>query len=234
MLNFQYYWEECGSFLQDQWNSVCELFGSDFALAVWGSFIVTTLFYWTVGSCYTFFHLTGKPKFMQKYSIHDTNTVPFSQVWKVIPQMIMNQLLIIPSGIIFYYLMVWRGYDSGKTLPSFQRVFFELVIHTFVNEIVFYYTHRILHRPTLYKYIHKRHHEWTVPIAISAIYSHPIEHILSNVLIFVPSFLILGSHMSVVWLWTCMAISFTLNTHSGINFPFTPLSPEFHDYHHIK
>ncbi|PRD25609.1 UNVERIFIED_CONTAM: Fatty acid hydroxylase domain-containing protein 2 [Trichonephila clavipes] len=148
--------------------------------------------------------------------------------------MIINQLLLIPSGIIFFYLMVWRGYDSGKTLPSFQRVFFELVIHSFVNEIVFYYTHRILHRPTFYKYIHKRHHEWTVPIAISAIYSHPIEHIFSNVLTIVPSFLILGSHMSVCWLWSCMAISFTLNTHSGINFPFTPLSPEFHDYHHIK
>ncbi len=39
---------------------------------------------------------------------------------------------------------------------------------------------RFLHHPRLYKHIHKKHHEWTAPIGIVALYSHPIEHVFSN------------------------------------------------------
>lgn len=41
---------------------------------------------------------------------------------------------------------------------------------------------RFLHHRRLYKYIHKKHHEWTAPIAVTAIYCHPLEHLLSNIL----------------------------------------------------
>ncbi len=41
---------------------------------------------------------------------------------------------------------------------------------------------RLLHHPRLYKYVHKRHHEWTAPIGWVAVYAHPVEHIISNML----------------------------------------------------
>ncbi|PRD24558.1 UNVERIFIED_CONTAM: Fatty acid hydroxylase domain-containing protein 2 [Trichonephila clavipes] len=75
-LNFEYHWEASGNFLQNQWNSVYDLFGSDFALAVWGTFIVTTLFYWIVGLGYTIVDLTGKPEFLQKYKIQKNADYP--------------------------------------------------------------------------------------------------------------------------------------------------------------
>ncbi|GFS87409.1 fatty acid hydroxylase domain-containing protein 2 [Nephila pilipes] len=199
------------------------------------SYIVTTLFFWTIGLCYTFIDLTGKPKFLFKYKIQDNAPYPvsFSQVLNVTKQVIINQLIFIPCGVVFHYIMVWRGYDSGKTLPSFQRFVFELIFHSVMNEIIFYYTHRIMHHPSIYKSIHKLHHEWTTPIAISAIYCHPLEHVLSNIVTVIPSFIILGSHVSVWWFWFCIALLFTLNSHCGYNFPFMP-SPEYHDYHHMK
>ncbi|GFV44396.1 fatty acid hydroxylase domain-containing protein 2 [Trichonephila clavipes] len=235
-LNFEYHWEASGNFLQNQWNSVYDLFGSDFALAVWGTFIVTTLFYWIVGLGYTIVDLTGKPEFLQKYKIQKNSDYPvsFSKVLKVTLQVIINQLIFIPCAIVFYYLMVWRGYHSGKTLPSFQRLAFEIAFHIVMNEIIFYYVHRILHLPFVYKYIHKRHHEWSAPIAITAIYGHPLEHISANIVSVLSSFLILGSHMSVCWLWLNVAIFFTVNNHSGYQFPLMSSSPKFHDYHHMK
>lgn len=92
---------------------------------------------------------------------------------------------------------------------------------------------RLLHHPRLYKYIHKRHHEWTSPIAITAVYCHPVEHIFSNLLPPLLGPLILGSHTATSWLWFAIAILSTLNAHSGFHFPFFP-SPEAHDFHHLK
>ena len=40
---------------------------------------------------------------------------------------------------------------------------------------------RLFHHPLIYKYIHKKHHEWTSPIGIVADYAHPIEHVVSNI-----------------------------------------------------
>ncbi|GFY38688.1 fatty acid hydroxylase domain-containing protein 2 [Trichonephila inaurata madagascariensis] len=214
ILNFQYYWEASGDFLQDQWNSVYDLFGSDFALAVWGTSIVTTLFYWIVGLGYTIVDLTGRPEFLQKYKIQKNADYPvsFSKVLKVTLQV----------------MILVKLSQHSKGLHS------KLHFHIVMNEIIFYYVHRILHLPFVYKYIHKRHHEWSAPIAITAIYGHPLEHISANIVSVLSSFLILGSHMSVCWLWLNVAIFFTVNNHSGYQFPLMSSSPKFHDYHHMK
>lgn len=77
------------------------------------------------------------------------------------------------------------------------------------------------------------HHTWKAPIGIAAIYAHPIEHVVSNVAPVLLGPLLLGSHITVAWLWFAMVILSTCNVHSGYHFPLLP-SPEFHDFHHVK
>lgn len=103
----------------------------------------------------------------------------------------------------------------------------------FLETFLIFLFFRLLHSKQIYKYIHKRHHEWTAPIAVTAIYCHPVEHIFSNL---IPPFLgvfLMGSHVATAWLWFSLAILSTLNAHSGYHLPFFP-SPEAHDFHHLK
>lgn len=92
---------------------------------------------------------------------------------------------------------------------------------------------RLLHHPALYKKIHKKHHEWTAPIGVVALYAHPIEHVASNMIPALIGPLVLGSHLSSITVWFSLALIITTISHCGYHLPLLP-SPEFHDYHHLK
>ena len=41
-----------------------------------------------------------------------------------------------------YHMMVWRGYDSSPTLPTFHWVLGEIALYVLLEEFGFYYGHR--------------------------------------------------------------------------------------------
>ena len=100
------------------------------------------------------------------------------------------------TSIFSFRAHKWRGRPDIHVLPEFHHVVMELIVCVLVEEIVFFYSHWMLHHRLIYKHIHKKHHEWTASVAYVSLYAHPIEHFLSNLFpVFLGPF-VCGSHIA--------------------------------------
>lgn len=232
-------WKVLGDSSQREWDRLLSITGADkddHNLWIHGTGVITTLVFWVVGGLYLFMDINNKPLFMRRFKIQPGTNEPVSpkRLKSAIRVILFNQLIVgLVVLLVFVKLHKIRGHQDTKTLPSVGRMVLEMASCVLINETLFYYSHRFLHWGKIYKFIHKKHHEWTAPIAITAIYCHPLEHILSNLLPIVTGLLIFGSHIVTAWAWFTMATLVTLNDHSGYHLPLLP-SSEAHDLHHFQ
>uniref|UniRef100_H2YNZ9 Fatty acid hydroxylase domain-containing protein n=1 Tax=Ciona savignyi TaxID=51511 RepID=H2YNZ9_CIOSA len=228
-------WGVSHNFWQTIWLYYSSFFATEISLYIYGTVIVTLVSFWGFNAFLLFIDITGKPKLLLDYKIQEDKNVPvdMKKLKKCIFVVILNELGGFVCLYAFYPLYQWRGMSFSSELPSFQCVLLEMAGFILLEEVMFYYVHRLLHHPRLYKHIHKMHHEWTAPIGIVGLYCHPIENVFSNHIPILVGPLIFGSHVTTMWLWMAVALINTSNSHSGYHFPSFP-SAEQHDYHHLK
>lgn len=96
----------------------------------------------------------------------------------------------VPIWTAYEVLLLWAYASGNITLVSFSDnpVVFVLLFFLvpFIHEVGFYFAHRSLHWPPLYRLAHKLHHRNTNPGPWSGLSMHPIEHIIyfSSILLF--------------------------------------------------
>ncbi|KAM8900171.1 fatty acid hydroxylase domain-containing protein 2 isoform 5-T5 [Spinachia spinachia] len=235
--HLQRFWGASGDFWQDLWTKLHVTFeGHHTALFYLGTMLVPTLAFWGVNALLLLVDTTGKPAFITRYRIQvdKNNPVDKRKLFHALKTVLFNHLCISgPMVVGAYQLMTLRGDPCGPQLPTFHRALLELAFFSILEELMFYYSHRLFHQPSLYKRFHKQHHEWTAPIGIVCIYAHPLEHMISNMLPVALGPVVLASHLTTTSLWLCMALISTTISHCGYHLPFLP-SPEFHDFHHLR
>ncbi|KAM6911966.1 fatty acid hydroxylase domain-containing protein 2 [Lycodopsis pacificus] len=235
--HLQKFWGASGDFWQDLWTNLHVAFeGHHTTLFYLGAMLVPTLVFGGTNALLMLVDTTGKPAFITRYRIQVNQNNPVDRVKLIhlVKTVVFNHVFISgPMVVVAFYLMTWKGDPCGPELPTFHRALMELAFFSVSEEIIFYYSHRLFHHPTLYKRFHKQHHEWTAPIGLVCIYAHPLEHMISNMGPVALGPVILGSHLTTTCMWYCLALISTTISHCGYHLPFLP-SPEFHDFHHLR
>jgi len=215
-----------------------------FALGV--NTILLVIFWFFIG----YYHVLASFPQLQKYQIELRLPYPSKEkIRATVLETILNHLLIRPILLYFTWpLFKYCGVevytdigDAFNTLPSRWTIFWQVIVCMQVDDFWFYWSHRLLHHRWVYKYIHKKHHEFRHSIPIAVEHAHPIEDFVSNTVSTLLGPLLLECHTLVLLLVICMKLWQSIDAHSGYDFPF-PLSPwsaikymdcaPAHDFHH--
>jgi sphinganine C4-monooxygenase len=119
-------------------------------------------------------------------------------------------------------------------IPAVQFVVAVLWVDTWQ-----YFLHRAMHmNKFLYNWLHSRHHRLYVPYAYGALYNHPVEGFLLDILGTGTAYMATGMTVRQgLWFFTCSTIK-TVDDHCGYAFPWDPLqhvtsnNAAYHDIHH--
>ena len=209
-------------------------------LASWGSYAVVLLAFFPAGLAFLAIDHVG---WLSRYKIQADAKVTRQQLGKLALNLIINfgiTLLLESHLIIGRATAAGRGLTVSPELPAPWVTIATIVGCAMLQEPVFYYSHRLLHVGPLYRHIHKVHHEFHAPIALAAVYAHPLEFGIQNIMpLFVP-YLLLRSHLFTFYVGCVLNVLGTQMHHCGYRlpawaFPFgAPKGPQpnFHDFHH--
>lgn len=137
-----------------------------------------------------------------------------------------GQLAAISHGLVTGYRI------DDTTVPTWEELVRDILVCILLREVLFYYSHRLLHHPRLYARIHKMHHRFVAPVALAAQYAHPIEQVFANTLPITLPPQLLGSHVLTFWAYLALELGGTATVHSGYDF-FRGMA-RMHDLHHEK
>jgi len=212
-------------------------------MIAWGIPAAAIVTYWLNGLMLLLIDSVWRGDVLTQFRLQQDKSFDTSKIWKVAQNILSNQVMIvIPAGHIYGWLHTRGiGLYSSEALPSTTERFMHMILYVILDEFAFYYGHLWLHVNKTkwfnYRRIHKIHHEFTSPIALTASYCHPVEMIISNVLPLTGGMLLCGSHIYTGLVWTVFAVLGTQTHHCGYRWPWTPFfdhQPDFHDFHHEK
>ena len=197
------------------------------------------LFYWVHGLVVLF--LLPKDKIKQ-YKIQKGKEPDQALIKKALLHVGLGHAVAFPLVTYFlsFYMVQDMEFDSAEfdlKLCAFYIILWHIMFDTW-----FYWTHRAAHHPSIYRYVHKQHHEFYVPVSICAGYAHPLEDLVVNLGSTLVGPVLFPSHVYTWAIYYALRMHETIDAHSGYDFPWSPWhytgwlhgGASRHDWHHSK
>jgi sterol desaturase/sphingolipid hydroxylase (fatty acid hydroxylase superfamily) len=206
---------------------------SSWTLLIFGPWIIHQILFWTVSSAYLYVDSSNKPNWITKYRIQHgpPNRPSLKRTFQVLAS---NQLIFAPLMLfIMAFALLYQGWTPNKTLPDVSVVLIELILLGISSLIIFYTTHRFLHRPYWMKKVHCIHHEYRTTNALASEYAHPIEFCLGNFGTLAGGVVLFSPSLTSIYIFTILSNLTILVHHGGYSLPWAPWAVP-HDWHHFR
>lgn len=195
------------------------------------------------GVYHVLFYKLFKKKFTNK--ILYKKPLKRKQLVKEVYWSAISGLIFSAFAVLMFYL--WeQGWTAIYTDISQYTLWYlplSLFLLLFIQDTYYYWIHRLMHIPAVYKVFHKVHHKSVHTSVLTSFSFHPLETILQAVILpFIILFLPLHIYV-IVFALVIMTISATIN-HAGVEvypsgkfgnwFKKWIIGATHHDYHHTK
>lgn len=193
-----------------------------------GGVLLFTAAFWGAGSLMSLPALLG----VSRWKIQAGKRLDARALLESMPLICLNFLLsALLAPLVFYALLPREAFDLRRT-PDARTLVRDVVVWLSVEEVVFFYAHRWMHEnKRMYAAVHKLHHTWTAPVSFTAIYCHPLEHVVCNMTPLMLGPLLCGSHVAAIGVYTFLGLVHTTAVHSGY---WICDDNGMHDEHHAK
>ena len=165
-------------------------------MLIFNLFVYSFLSYWFTVLCYTFpWGRLNKEQYPKDFN--DVCIVVLKN------QCIYTSVYFLP--FLYYPENTYSIYHAIWQIP------FMIVL----TDILFFFSHYVMHTKWLFKHVHSKHHKYNIPIAAGALYAHPVEHICVNLFSTVTPMFLVKAHPTVAVWWTILASVNTVISHSA-------------------
>eukprot|EP01006_Ploeotia_vitrea_P063124 TRINITY_DN84984_c0_g1_i1.p1 TRINITY_DN84984_c0_g1~~TRINITY_DN84984_c0_g1_i1.p1 ORF type:complete len:253 (-),score=21.30 TRINITY_DN84984_c0_g1_i1:112-870(-) len=138
--------------------------------------------------------------------------------------------------LAYYSLPLFYKLDFSQQLPTIWQFLQGFALCYICDETIFYWVHRVLHHPKLYKHMHKKHHEFVATMAMSSMYAHPIEVLIGILLPSMGAALLFKMHFVTLMAWLLFHSFEKAESHAGYVFPIQSCyrNVSKRDHHHVE
>ena len=202
-------------------------FSSLFKVFAFFSISNAVRYFLVAGTGYLIFWKWGKERFVGRRIENRLKQEPQIQ-----SEMFRSLFTMLMFGLVGVLIVLSRHFGISRIYSEVSEFgwgyfVFSIILMLFLHDTYFYFLHRLIHHPMLYKKIHLVHHLSVNPTPFTAFSFHPMEAILEAGIVFLATFLI-PVHIGALFTFT--VISLLMNVHGHLGYDLYPKNSNTHPF----